>query len=61
VSRNGFGRGLSSTIGEEFGRAKGGVTVSFNFAGSQQVVQQLSQGAPAAQTVFAEYGFIAPD
>jgi molybdate transport system substrate-binding protein len=35
------------TIGEDFGKANGGVKVTFNFGGSQQLVQQLSHGAPA--------------
>jgi molybdate transport system substrate-binding protein len=34
-------------IGESFGKANGGVHVTFNFGGSQQLVQQLSHGAPA--------------
>jgi molybdate transport system substrate-binding protein len=35
------------TIGDEFSKANGGVKVTFNFGGSQQLAQQLAQGAPA--------------
>jgi molybdate transport system substrate-binding protein len=34
-------------IGERFGVANGGATVSFNFAGSDQLAAQITQGAPA--------------
>jgi molybdate transport system substrate-binding protein len=34
-------------IGEQFEQQYPGVRVAFNFAGSQQLVQQLAQGAPA--------------
>jgi molybdate transport system substrate-binding protein len=34
-------------IGEAFGRANGGATVTFNFGGSQQLAQQIANGAPA--------------
>jgi molybdate transport system substrate-binding protein len=34
-------------IGEDFGRANGGIKVTFNFAGSPQLAQQLAQGALA--------------
>lgn len=34
-------------IGKDFEAANSGVTVAFNFAGSQQLSQQIAQGAPA--------------
>jgi molybdate transport system substrate-binding protein len=34
-------------IGEQFGAANGGATVTFNFAGSDQLATQIAQGAPA--------------
>ncbi len=34
-------------IGEKFGAANGGATVTFNFAGSDQLATQINQGAPA--------------
>src|SRR5215217_5582543 len=34
-------------IGQTFGAANGGATVSFNFAGSDQLATQITQGAPA--------------
>lgn len=34
-------------LGQQFESQHAGVTVQFNFAGSQQLVQQLSEGAPA--------------
>ena len=34
-------------IGEQFGAANGGATVTFNFAGSDQLATQITQGAPA--------------
>ncbi len=34
-------------LGQQFEATTPGVTVSFNFAGSQQLAQQLTQGAPA--------------
>jgi hypothetical protein len=34
-------------IGQNFSAEHPGVTISFNFAGSQQLAQQLGQGAPA--------------
>lgn len=34
-------------LGKQFESQHAGVTVQFNFAGSQQLVQQLSEGAPA--------------
>jgi molybdate transport system substrate-binding protein len=34
-------------IGQQFGAANGGVTVTFNFAGSDQLATQITQGAPA--------------
>ncbi len=34
-------------IGQAFQEARPGVTVTFNFAGSQQLAQQLGEGAPA--------------
>lgn len=35
------------TIGEQFGAANGGATVTFNFGGSDQLATQITQGAPA--------------
>lgn len=34
-------------IGQQFGAANGGATVTFNFAGSDQLATQINQGAPA--------------
>jgi molybdate transport system substrate-binding protein len=34
-------------IGEQFGAANGGATVTFNFAGSDQLATQINEGAPA--------------
>jgi molybdate transport system substrate-binding protein len=34
-------------IGEQFGAANSGATVTFNFAGSDQLATQITQGAPA--------------
>ena len=34
-------------IGEKFGAANGGTMVTFNFAGSDQLATQITQGAPA--------------
>jgi len=34
-------------IGQQFGAANGGTTVTFNFAGSDQLATQITQGAPA--------------
>ena len=34
-------------IGQQFGAANGGATVTFNFAGSDQLATQITQGAPA--------------
>ena len=34
-------------IGQKFGTANGGATVTFNFAGSDQLATQITQGAPA--------------
>ncbi len=34
-------------IGQQFGAANGGATVTFNFAGSDQLATQIIQGAPA--------------
>lgn len=34
-------------IGRQFGVANGGATVTFNFAGSDQLATQITQGAPA--------------
>lgn len=34
-------------IGEKFGAANAGATVTFNFAGSDQLATQITQGAPA--------------
>jgi molybdate transport system substrate-binding protein len=34
-------------IGEQFGAANGGATVTFNFAGSDQLATQITHGAPA--------------
>jgi molybdate transport system substrate-binding protein len=34
-------------IGEQFGAANGGAKVTFNFAGSDQLATQITQGAPA--------------
>src|SRR5262245_12754129 len=34
-------------IGEQFGAANGGATVTFNFAGSDQLATQIAEGAPA--------------
>lgn len=39
--------GAFTQIGQSFETAHPGVTVTFNFAGSQQLAQQLSQGAAA--------------
>ncbi len=36
-------------IGQEFQGAHPGVTVTFNFAASQQLAQQLGEGAPAGR------------
>ena len=36
-----------TAIGEQFQAGHPGVRVAYNFAGSQQLVQQLAQGAPA--------------
>jgi len=35
------------TIGQQFGAANGGATVTFNFAGSDQLATQIKEGAPA--------------
>jgi molybdate transport system substrate-binding protein len=34
-------------IGQQFGEANGGATVTFNFAGSDQLATQIAEGAPA--------------
>jgi molybdate transport system substrate-binding protein len=34
-------------IGEQFGAANGGASVTFNFAGSDQLAAQIAEGAPA--------------
>lgn len=34
-------------IGDAFSKENGGATITFNFGGSQQLAQQLAQGAPA--------------
>lgn len=34
-------------IGKQFGEANGGATITFNFAGSDQLATQITQGAPA--------------
>src|SRR4030095_16515787 len=34
-------------MGDEISRANGGVKVTFNFGGSQQLAQQVASGAPA--------------
>lgn len=34
-------------IGQKFGAANGGVNITFNFAGSDQLATQITQGAPA--------------
>jgi molybdate transport system substrate-binding protein len=34
-------------IGQQFGAANGGASVTFNFAGSDQLATQITQGAPA--------------
>src|SRR5262249_77463 len=34
-------------IGQQFGAANGGTTPTFNFAGSDQLATQITQGAPA--------------
>src|SRR4051812_19068307 len=34
-------------IGQQFGAANGGATITFNFASSDQLATQITQGAPA--------------
>lgn len=39
--------GAFKQIGQQFGAASGGATITFNFAGSDQLATQIRQGAPA--------------